>query len=55
MNRLNETEKIEERRGGVHRFGELSPSDLDRVAGGFNCWWTDGSGYVIHRTYAEAY
>jgi hypothetical protein len=56
MSKLKNIEKIEEGRGGVERFGELSASDLERVAGSADCWFigtspTGGTGWYKHGGY----
>lgn len=33
MNKLKKIETVEEHRRGADRFGELSPSDVERVVG----------------------
>jgi hypothetical protein len=56
MSKFKDIGKIEESRGGVGRFGELSASDLERVAGSAGCWFigtspTGGTGWYNHGSY----
>jgi len=55
MSKFKNIGKVEEGRRGVDRFGELSASDLERVAGG-GCWFqgtspTSGTGWFHHGSY----
>jgi len=56
MSKFKNIDKIEEGRGGTDRLGELSASDLERVAGGAGCGWVyvhDGGGWILHTGYPQ--
>jgi len=60
VNKLKKIETVEEHRRGADRFGELSPSDIERVGGGWGypavCAEVGSDGGIyFHGAYPPAY